>query len=159
MPMSQQGGVLGLSQDEGCSNLFENFHENSLKRDLSNDTTVNPPLFSLVNTFNGVSWCLTLQLGSQSGGWAIKGSRTSFQPADVTSLHEQEIIYRKLNIKLGSRTSFQPADVTSLHEQEIIYRKLNIKWTIQPDDMYCTRLRSSAVHKLIYLLLFYNFSP
>jgi hypothetical protein len=31
--------------------LFENFRENSLKQDLSNDTTVNPPHFSLVNTF------------------------------------------------------------------------------------------------------------
>jgi hypothetical protein len=32
--------------------LYENHSENSLKGDLSNDTTVNPPLFSLVNTFN-----------------------------------------------------------------------------------------------------------
>jgi hypothetical protein len=31
--------------------LYENRSENSLKRDPSNDTTVNPPLFSLVNTF------------------------------------------------------------------------------------------------------------
>jgi hypothetical protein len=31
--------------------LFENFRKISLKRDLSNDTTVSPPLFSLVNTF------------------------------------------------------------------------------------------------------------
>jgi hypothetical protein len=31
--------------------LFENFRENSLKRDLSNDTTANTPLFSLANTF------------------------------------------------------------------------------------------------------------
>jgi hypothetical protein len=32
--------------------LFENFSVNSLKGDLSNSTTFNPPLFSLVNTFN-----------------------------------------------------------------------------------------------------------
>jgi hypothetical protein len=32
--------------------LYENHSENSLKGDLSNDTTVSPPLFSLVNTFN-----------------------------------------------------------------------------------------------------------
>jgi hypothetical protein len=32
--------------------LYENRSENSLKGDPSNDTTVNPPLFSLVNTFN-----------------------------------------------------------------------------------------------------------
>jgi hypothetical protein len=31
--------------------FFENFSVNSLKRDLSNDTTFNQPLFSLVNTF------------------------------------------------------------------------------------------------------------
>ncbi len=43
--------VLGLSQDGACTDLFENFSENSLKGDLSNDTTLNQPLFSLVNTF------------------------------------------------------------------------------------------------------------
>ncbi len=42
--------VLGLLQDGACTDLFENFRENSLKRNLSNDTTVSPPLFSLVNT-------------------------------------------------------------------------------------------------------------
>jgi hypothetical protein len=45
------GAVLGLSQDGASTNLFENFRENSLKRDLSNDTTANTPLFSLANTF------------------------------------------------------------------------------------------------------------
>jgi hypothetical protein len=40
------------SQDEACTDSFENFRENSLKGDLSNDITLNPPLFSLVNTFN-----------------------------------------------------------------------------------------------------------
>jgi hypothetical protein len=35
----------------GLHNMFENFSENGLKEDLSNDTTDNPPLFSLVNTF------------------------------------------------------------------------------------------------------------
>jgi hypothetical protein len=46
-----RGAVLCLSQDGACTNLFENFSENNLKGDLSNDTTDNPPLFSLVNTF------------------------------------------------------------------------------------------------------------
>jgi hypothetical protein len=46
-----RGAVLGLSQNGACTNLWENFRENSLKRDLSNDTTVNTPLFSLVNNF------------------------------------------------------------------------------------------------------------
>jgi hypothetical protein len=47
---------LSLSQDGACTNLFENFRENSLKGVLSNDTTVTPPLFSLVNTFKGQKW-------------------------------------------------------------------------------------------------------
>jgi hypothetical protein len=49
-----RGAVLCLSQDGACTNLFENFSENNLKGDLSNDTTNNPPLFSLVNTFKMV---------------------------------------------------------------------------------------------------------
>jgi hypothetical protein len=55
--------VLCLSQDGACTDSFENFHENSLKGDLSNDITLNPSLFSLVNTFKGVwiqvviRWC------------------------------------------------------------------------------------------------------
>jgi hypothetical protein len=44
--------VIGLSQDGAFINLFENLSVNSLKGDLSNATTFNPPLFSLVNTFN-----------------------------------------------------------------------------------------------------------
>ncbi len=43
--------VLSLSQDGACIDSFENFRKNSLKGDLSNDITLNPPLFSLVNTF------------------------------------------------------------------------------------------------------------
>ncbi len=35
-----------------CTYSLENFRENSLKGDISNDITLNPPLFSLVNTFN-----------------------------------------------------------------------------------------------------------
>jgi hypothetical protein len=46
-----RGAVLSLSQDRASTHLFENFRENSLKRDLSNDTTANTPLFSLANTF------------------------------------------------------------------------------------------------------------
>jgi hypothetical protein len=42
-----RGAVLGLSQDGACTNLFENFRENSLKRDLLNDTSANPTLFSI----------------------------------------------------------------------------------------------------------------
>jgi hypothetical protein len=46
-----RGAVPGLSQDEACTDSFENFRENSLKGDLSNNITLNPPLFSLVNSF------------------------------------------------------------------------------------------------------------
>jgi hypothetical protein len=44
--------VLDLLQDGACTDFFENLIENSLKGDLSNATTFNPPLFSLVDTFN-----------------------------------------------------------------------------------------------------------
>ncbi len=46
--------VLGLSQDEVCTDSFENFSAKSLKRDQSNDTKVNLPLFSLVYTFKSI---------------------------------------------------------------------------------------------------------
>ena len=44
--------VLCLSQDGACTESFENCRDNSLKGGLSNDITLTPPLFSLVNTFN-----------------------------------------------------------------------------------------------------------
>ncbi len=60
--------VLGLKKDGACIDLYENHSENSLTGDLSNDTTVNPPLFSLVNTFKlsniGISVIFDLLLGS-----------------------------------------------------------------------------------------------
>jgi hypothetical protein len=52
-----RGAVLGLSQNGASTNLFENFRENSFKRDLSNKTTANPPLFSLANTFK-LPWAM-----------------------------------------------------------------------------------------------------
>ncbi len=48
--------VLGLSEDGVCTDLFKNVSVNSLKEDLSDATTFNPPLFSLVNTFNFKAW-------------------------------------------------------------------------------------------------------
>ncbi len=61
-----RGAVLCLSQDGSCTNLFENFSDNNLKGDLSNDTTDNPPLFSLVNTFKSVSegFCFYIYLST-----------------------------------------------------------------------------------------------
>ncbi len=46
--------VLCLSHDGACTDSFENFREISLKGDLSNDITLNPPLFSLANTFKKI---------------------------------------------------------------------------------------------------------
>ncbi len=43
--------VLCLSQDGACTESSENFRDKSLKGDLSNDVTLNPPLLSLENTF------------------------------------------------------------------------------------------------------------
>jgi hypothetical protein len=48
------GAVSGLSQDGACTDLFENLSVNSSKGGLSNDTTLKPLLFSLVNTFKGM---------------------------------------------------------------------------------------------------------
>ncbi len=42
---------MGLLQDGACTDFFENLSENTLKGDLSNATTFNPPLVSLVDTF------------------------------------------------------------------------------------------------------------
>ncbi len=44
--------VLFLSQDEDSTDIIEISACISLKQELSNGTTVNPPLFSLVYTFN-----------------------------------------------------------------------------------------------------------
>ncbi len=46
--------VFCLPQDVACTDLFENLSEISLKGELSNATTFNPLLFSLVDTFR--SW-------------------------------------------------------------------------------------------------------
>ncbi len=51
---------LCLSQDGACTDSFENFRDNSLKGGLSNNITLNPPLFSLVNTFKENPLCLQL---------------------------------------------------------------------------------------------------
>jgi hypothetical protein len=52
--------VLSLSHDGACTDSFENFRESSLKGDPSNDITLNPPLFSLVNTLNNFENCRSL---------------------------------------------------------------------------------------------------
>jgi len=55
--------VVGVSQDEDWTDLFENSSVNRLKGDLSNATTFNPPLFSLVNTFkNRQKWAARKRL-------------------------------------------------------------------------------------------------
>ncbi len=48
-----------------CTDSFENFREISFKGDPSNDITLNPPLFSLVNTFNKeILWDVQITCGS-----------------------------------------------------------------------------------------------
>jgi hypothetical protein len=48
--------VLGLTEDGVCTDFVENLSVNSLKQNLSIDTTYeyNPPLFSLDNTFKRI---------------------------------------------------------------------------------------------------------
>ncbi len=43
-----------MGPDGASTDLFEHLSVNSLMGDLSNATTFNPPLFSLVNTFNDI---------------------------------------------------------------------------------------------------------
>jgi hypothetical protein len=62
---------VGLSQDGACTNLFENFGEHSLKRDLSNDTAVNQPLFSLVNTVKQILQSYKQCCGSETGSGSV----------------------------------------------------------------------------------------
>ncbi len=57
--------VLGLSQDEDWTDLFEHFGVNSLKGDLSNNITVNQPRFSLVITVKE-------SLGKTAGAAVVK---------------------------------------------------------------------------------------
>ncbi len=64
--------VLGLSEDEACTNSFENLSVNSLKGNLSNATTSNPPFFSLVSTFKlltitFVGFWVVYSLGAMQG--------------------------------------------------------------------------------------------
>jgi hypothetical protein len=82
-----RGAVLGLSQDGACTDSFENFRENSLNGDLSNDITLNPPLFSLVNTFKDIKskkvgsfYCKLFQMErcTMYGGWSRKMKRSTF---------------------------------------------------------------------------------
>jgi hypothetical protein len=46
------GSVCCTEANVVCTDLFENFSVNSLMHDLSNDASFNPPLVSLLNTFN-----------------------------------------------------------------------------------------------------------
>jgi hypothetical protein len=70
-----RGAVLGLSQDGGSTDLFENLSVNILKGDLSNDTTFEPPLFSLVNTFKSKQ---IFQNVAESACWEPSGRKEDF---------------------------------------------------------------------------------
>ncbi len=93
--------VIGLSQDGACTNLFENFRDNSLKLDLSNDITVSPPLFSLVNTFKGIWWnmgegkdldWIWIGFGFPSIGIIVRCSHPSLQSIRGFSLASQSLV-------------------------------------------------------------------
>ncbi len=84
--------VLCLSHDGACTDSFENFREISLKRDLSNDITLNPSLFSLVNTFKYLPYCLPPHFTTENEGpktreTAEKGEERSKE--DGYTLHRE----------------------------------------------------------------------
>ncbi len=60
---------IGLSQDEACSDLFENLSVNILMGDLSNATNFKPSLFSLVNTFNRSLFSISVPVGNDTDSW------------------------------------------------------------------------------------------
>ncbi len=62
--------VLGLLQDGACTDFFENLSENTLKGDLSNAPTFNPPLFSLVDTFK-----INCRVNFRNGSFVTRGSQ------------------------------------------------------------------------------------
>ncbi len=103
--------VLCLSQDGACTDSFENFRDNSLKGGLSNYITLNPPLFSLVNTFksnftwfslryNKAFWCCfthqpwkLTQLflyGTCSLFWKVKGIYSLQQLVQICEFKTRE---------------------------------------------------------------------
>ncbi len=85
--------VLCLSQDGACTDSFENFRENSLKGDLLKDIFLNPPLFSLVNTFKAEKSSFTPDLSSPGYLENIKPSRirTTTPLADTSRLNNQTL--------------------------------------------------------------------
>jgi hypothetical protein len=93
--------VLGLSQDGAFIDLYENHSENNLKGDLSNDTTVSPPLFSLVNTFNialldPASLLFTSrQICQNRGGWGGEGGMVGVEQA-IGTVKEALLLMRNL---------------------------------------------------------------
>ncbi len=81
--------VLCLSQDGACTDSFENFRKNSLMGDLSNAITLNPPLFSLVNTFKlRIKFFKTFAKLPLSGRKILAGRLASFVKMEICKIPE-----------------------------------------------------------------------
>jgi hypothetical protein len=89
--------VLGLLQDGACTGFFENLGKNSFKGDLSNATTFNPPLFSLVDTFKAHF------IKNECHVLVIKN--ISIFPANVIPLKKSEHFSFYTNMRLSNTSS------------------------------------------------------
>jgi hypothetical protein len=101
---------LGLSQNEASPNLY--FSEISLKRELSNDTTVIPPIFSLVNTFKSereLRGCWAQYGGCEASRWVKSKTRvysTWRRPSDIYTIKGRALLPDIFNIILIGRRSY-----------------------------------------------------
>jgi len=87
-----KGVVLGHSQDGACTNLFKNLCVNSLKGDLSNATTFNPPLFSMVNPFmTKFSAIGTAKMPMQTYGMTPLSAKSTSMDSAFKSFNEKII--------------------------------------------------------------------
>jgi hypothetical protein len=74
--------------------LYENRSENNLKGDPSNDTTENPPLFSLVNTFNvRLTLKLVFNVNIVYGNLKSEDSQDRLCPETSTKLYVHEFSF------------------------------------------------------------------
>jgi hypothetical protein len=79
-------------KDGACTNLFKNLCVNSLNGDLSNATTFNPPLFSLVNPFmTNFSAIGTAKMPMQTYGMTPLSAKSTSMDSAFKSLNEKKI--------------------------------------------------------------------
>ncbi len=121
--------VLSLSQDGALTDFFENLSVNILKGDLSNATTFNPPLFSLVNTFK--------QLYSTR---CLNFFKYRFLPSSTSDKFNLQQLFRKRNVKLVLTCVGIVSLKRLLNESDIAHSKLFDFAKISPKIMVKSKM-------------------